>query len=126
MKIKVDIDVAGVLQAVGKIPRALSREVKPEMKIQLRDVQKQARRNHRFDTRSGAAERSIQTEISRSGFSGKVYLDLGIAAYARRLHKGWGTWRPDRFLNKAGKRLKPKIMTALQDAVKRGIRKAGF
>lgn len=115
-----------VLKAFLKFPKQFSKEVRTEMKHQMVGVQKEARAHHRFTTRGGFAERSISTKVSRSGFSGEVFLDKGIAIYGPSLHEGHGSWKPDRFLDAALERRQNEIRDGLDLAVNRAIKKAGF
>jgi hypothetical protein len=126
MRLRIKVDTRAVLKSFLKFPNEVSREVRTEMKTQMVGVQREARSHHRFVTRSGQAERSISTDVSHSGFSGRVFLDTGIAAYGPALHEGHGSWRPDRFLNAAMEKRKAMILKGLRGAVERAIKKAGF
>lgn len=126
MKLVVKVDTKRVSAAFAKFPQAMSRELRVAMKKEMSGVQRYARRNHRFITRSSMLARSVQTKVSTTGLFGEVYLDTGLAVYGPRIHRGWGTWRADKFLTMAFKKFKPSITANLTRAVHDAIRKVGL
>ena len=91
----VKIDAAAVEQAFRKAPREFTNEFRKAIKIGATEIQREARRNHpTFTSRSGNADRSVQTDYDQSG--GKVYLDTGVAKYSPYLHEGTGIFGPKR------------------------------
>ena len=74
MNLKITIDTEKVLQAMIKAPRAFTKEIRVEMKEQMNAVARRAKLFHRFITRSGNLERSVQPNVSRTGFTGTVEL----------------------------------------------------
>lgn len=89
MPIKVSVQgAAQTANSIGKIPQDLKRGMVEAMNISLRDVQEEARREHRFTTRTGEAERSIESsgaKISGTTVSGEVGTTRQITVY---LHEG--------------------------------------
>lgn len=124
MKISIKVDDRAFLQALQRAPEALTRETRVGMKEALQVVQKGARDVHRFRTRSGQLERSIQQSVKSSGLSGRAYLEKGIAVYGPRIHTGWGTWSPDQFLYKAAEREKRNVVKRLEEAINAGLKRA--
>lgn len=61
----------------------LQKELLEAMKISVRDVQEQARENHKFISRTGQAEGSIHTRVNGSGshVEGTVFTALPHAVY---------------------------------------------
>lgn len=61
----------------------LQKELLETMKISVRDVQEQARENHKFISRTGQAEGSIHTRVNGSGshVEGTVFTALPHAVY---------------------------------------------
>lgn len=121
------------VEALRKFPPVFVDEMKNENRIFLRTVQRVARRIHRFKTRSGNLERSVLIDVSRQKVrggmrrgleGGSVYLEQGIAPYGRRIHEGWGRWKPDPFLVKAFIKLRDtEYENRLRGAVRRALRK---
>lgn len=128
MQIKIEIDADKVLKAMLRAPDDFTQEVRVEMKKQMTLVQRIAKQVHRFVARRGGAglEGSIKTEVSASGFFGRVFLDTAHAIYGPRIHRGWGTWRPDRFLTHALNKVAPGLPAAFNAAMSRGFQKAGL
>lgn len=61
----------------------MQKELREAMKISVRDVQEQARENHKFISRTGQAEGSIHTRVNGSGGHavGTVFTALPHAVY---------------------------------------------
>jgi hypothetical protein len=57
-------------------------------------IREEARTNHRFVTRSGAAEQAIQSEINPNQTSGTVSLNKDRAPYIDFQHEGTGEFGP--------------------------------
>jgi len=134
---KINFKSKGLLASFVKMPQVVSKELRKELKTQLVDVQRKARREHRFTTRSGDLERSVDNpDVSKSGLSGEISLNTNIAPYARRIHEGGKnkldslgrrmTNKADPFLHDAFEAKQKDIEGGLQDAIGRAIRKAGF
>ncbi len=73
----------------AQMPAALQRRFTIAMRASLRDVQEEARHHHRFTTRTGEAERSIEVSDVRATaatVSGEVGTTRLITVY---LHQGW-------------------------------------
>jgi len=138
VQLTVKIDSRRAVAAMIKAPRAYQSEIRVAMKELVRDIAKDARKHHRFTTRSGNLERSLDPQVSRSGFTGTIGLSRtkANAPYAWRIHEGGGnrrdslgrrmTNRPDRFLYQAFQRAKRTIKRELREASIRGFRKAGL
>lgn len=60
-----------------------------------RAVQEYARAKHRFISRSGALERSVDYTVNAEAMEAQVYLDQSVAFYGLFIHDGTGTWGPD-------------------------------
>lgn len=84
------IEIWGLEEAVSRLDR-ISQETRDELKdamdMSLRDIQEEARQHHRYTTRTGTAERSIDTEASyrSDNFSGTVGTTRKITVF---LHQG--------------------------------------
>jgi hypothetical protein len=51
-------------------------------------TERDARMHHRFKTKSGSLERSIQHDTSKDGLYGRVFLNTGTAKYGPYQHDG--------------------------------------
>ncbi len=58
------------------------------IKASVNEVRDEAQIAHNFTSRSGDLERSVETEFSNDGMSGRAYLDTNIAPYAGFVHSG--------------------------------------
>jgi len=77
-----------LIQAFERSPEIFTRHMKLAVNQNLRDVQTEAKQNHRFTARTGMLERAIQTKDADENLSGSVYLDTNIAKYANIVHEG--------------------------------------
>jgi hypothetical protein len=141
---KVTVHDGKFLAALKKQPVLASREMRRELKIQMKDTANLARRKpyHLYTTRSGNLERSTMSEVDtdtalgKLGLLGSIYVDLGIAIYARRIHEGGGnkrdrlgrmmTNKPDRFLVHAMEARKDIITNAMGKASSKALRLGGL
>jgi hypothetical protein len=123
--IAVQIDMTDLQKIFSKIPDAIVRSVAKEMKNQVTEVQREARKTHRFETHTGMLEKSVQTEILDNGLTGEIYLEDSIADYGVYVHEGHGSWKPDQFLDEALKKREPEIRDRMEHAIKEGLREAG-
>ena len=76
-----------VASRLDKVSADTQTKLKDAMKSSVRDIQERARKNHRYITRTGEAERSIKTSVSfaRDDISGIVGTTRKITVY---LHLG--------------------------------------
>jgi hypothetical protein len=113
--IEITIDTHGLLDGLAKIPVELKKALRAEMKDQLQNVQRTARKEHRHSHKWGAIYRqvrgqdvltrqykilrsykltgklneSVTVAIDPSGMIGEVGLDLQKAYYGPYVHEGW-------------------------------------
>lgn len=88
MQLSIKIDRTKALSALQKFPKELGDSLRRTVKAGVRDIQVGAIQDHKFTSRSGNADRSIQTDVN--GLRGRVFLDTGIAPYSPHLHEGTG------------------------------------
>lgn len=91
MKVKTEMQNAAKVQAAfAKSAETAKRELRLALKIALRDVQERAQDKHRFKTRTGNLERSIQTRVvSEWPIEGEVYLDPSATMITEGKWKGF-------------------------------------
>lgn len=99
--VKVDVDTRDLERTLKEIPPAVQRSTQQEIKDQLLAVQQQARSRHRYTTRTGRLNQSVQTQLDQSGMSGEAYLESDIADYGIYIVEGHGSWEADNFLDEA-------------------------
>ena len=96
MELKIEIKhLAELTAAFAAAPEAIKKQLKLAMLVALRDIQSRARSEHRFRSRTGNLERSIETEIlSDWPLKGRVALDQSITmtdsgrSYGAYVHDG--------------------------------------
>ena len=96
MDIKVEIAHLQELEAaLSKCPDAIKRNLKLAMLVSLRNIQRRARQEHNFRSRSGNLERSIDTEIINEWpLKGRVFLNQTLTktddggSYGVYVHEG--------------------------------------
>lgn len=88
MALHIRVDTSNVSEYLAKFGSNLQRKTVEAMRISLRDVRERARKNHRFTTRTGDAERSIDAsdvKVNGTSVSGEVGTTREITVY---LHQG--------------------------------------
>jgi uncharacterized protein GlcG (DUF336 family) len=155
MKITLDVDTSKLAAAFKKAPLAVARELRIEMGKAMQVVERDARMHHRFKTKSGSLERSIQHDTSKDGLYGRVFLNTGTAKYGPYQHDGTkphvvrptnrkalyflkggqkffskghtvGGIKADKFMDKAFMRQKPYIIARIRGAIARAFQIAGL
>jgi hypothetical protein len=97
VEVTIDIDAKKLLAAFAAAPDKTRQEMALAMKMAVRDVAESARRNHRFTSRGGQLERSIEGKLESSEpLIGSVSAGGDGAGYARAIHDGSGLWGPKR------------------------------
>jgi len=127
------------IAALAKAPEAVNKAVRVQMKAELDAIDREARSNHNYTTRSGALEKSIDSEVSNDGLTASIWVSKtkSNAPYAWRIHEGFvgkydilGRYfkgpQPDQFLYKAAEKRKQELMDNMQAAVHRALTEAGL
>ena len=124
--IKFEVNSKSVVDALNKYSRISSRENVRALKKSLQNITLDAKRNHRFITRTGNLERSVKFRVINKE-SGQVYIDNGTAPYGKFIHDGFKSWAPDPFLEAAVmRRGKVIVKDNLIDAIRRTVDKVGL
>jgi hypothetical protein len=93
--ISIKVDAERLLAAFEAAPEAIRREMKLAMEIGTRDIAARAKKEHRFVSRSGDLERSIENGlVSTAPLVGEVRAGNSAAHYARYIHDGTGLYGP--------------------------------
>ena len=89
MSAEITGNLDSLIESFTIAPDATVRELRTSMKICVRKVQSDARKDHNFISRSGGRglEGAIRTRIENSGLSGFIFLDKRIP-YADAIHNG--------------------------------------
>jgi hypothetical protein len=87
MEISLNIRADKLLEAFGKAPQAVRDHLRIAVKSSTVDVQRVARKSHRFATKSGVLERAVTVEFPGE-MTGRVFLNPAIAGYAGAIHDG--------------------------------------
>jgi len=97
------------MNAFCKAPMSVAKTLRTNLNVAMLDVERQARRNHRFHSKSGQANRSIMHEVTSDGLEGRAYINDGVAKYTKYQHEGTGLYGAMRRAYK----VKPKTRKAL-------------
>lgn len=108
-----------VIGRLGQIPSRLLSSLIITFKTLCRDVAADATAHHRFTSRSGNLERSIQSGAKEAAGDvvGEVFLRDQVADYGKYVHQGHGSWKPDKFIESAFARSEAKIDAAITRAI---------
>lgn len=126
MQLKVEVDTKALLAALHKAPEALAREIRPDMIDLGAEVQRQAAHNHKFTSRSGLLEASIQPRAQASGLGFSVQAGGSMAPYAVPIHQGFKSWKSDPFLYDALDAKTQRILQVIEQSIGQALRKLGF
>jgi hypothetical protein len=82
--------IENLVAAFAKIPEIAAKNMRVAIKEGLQEVEDYARKNHKYISRSGNADRAYKTDIDESGLSGTLRLDgkISNAPYVFPLHEG--------------------------------------
>jgi hypothetical protein len=86
------VDAKALLAAFRKAPMSVAKTLRTNLNVAMLDVERQARRNHRFHSKSVMAVRSIQHEVTSDGLEGRAYINDGVAKYTKYQHEGTGLY----------------------------------
>jgi len=124
---------------MDKVPKKIKVNMRKAIKEGLSLVAISAGKNHRYTTRSGQLDRAYsgQPRSPRKNIvikevpglmTGTVFLVGAPRAtpYSHRIHEGFGTWKPDRFVPAAVRRERGKVLKLMEQAFNKGIKDAGF
>jgi hypothetical protein len=129
LQMKLNLKIEG-LKDFGKaymaMPDIAAKKLRLTLNKVLRSVIYDARGRHRYKSRSGNLSRSTTYTISRDGLSAELFLDEGIAKYGKYVHDGQRSWDKDEFLYSAVDKNEDEIVEAIDDAVGKIIKEAGF
>jgi hypothetical protein len=147
MGLTINVNTKGVTDALGKVPAVLVSEINRAVKESYVSIQRDARKNHNFKTRSSNLIKSVSIDFkSIREPSRGVYLDTGKAKYGPMVHEGtkphkitpknkkklrWANGgkftfaksvnhpgtKPDQFVYKAANDNQTKIITAISTAI---------
>lgn len=143
-----------LVAALLKASKEVSKELRKGMKEALTEVQEQAVKDSQYTSRSGNLDRNIQDpnnlEVSPSGTKGKITVhNTTNVPYAYIQHEGGtitaknskylhfnveGKWvktkqvtlKPKKYLTRAMKTMRKKVIEILNESVNTAIKKAGL
>jgi HK97 gp10 family phage protein len=90
MELKIDFDAQTLLAAAEKAPKETAQEVRRALLESCRVVQRTARRQHSFKSRTGALERAIEYRVERMSLEGVIWIRPDVAPYGGYVHNGTG------------------------------------
>ena len=92
-------EFSDVIKDINSLPEGIDKAVDSKLKVVASNIANMARGNHRFQSRTGRLERSINAKGVDNGIH--AYLDTGVAEYAGYVHNGTSRMAPDPFLQQA-------------------------
>jgi len=113
-----------IAATLGRSGDAMHDAVRREFKKFGRDVVDEAQRNHRYQIDSGNLAKSVRYKGTPDERGVEIWADLGLAPYARRIHYGWGTWSPDKYLENAFNKYAAGLGERIEKAIGKAIAKA--
>jgi len=111
--LQISVEDNGIPQKISGLSDKILSDILVSMKDGMTKVMLEARSTHRFISRTGSTERSVQMRVT-GPTDVEDYLELGIASYAPYTHEGHGSWAPDQFLYEAFDRNIDKIEEDVQ------------
>jgi hypothetical protein len=88
MDMKIQFDASAVLQALERAPTTTVEEIRRALLESCRLVQQKAREKHRFRTKTGMLERSIDYQVDEGKCEGVIQINPTIAPYGKYVHTG--------------------------------------
>jgi len=132
MAIKVSVTgKAALIAALLKCEKEVTKELRKGMKEAFTLIQSDAVNNSGYIPRSGNLDRLVKSpdlqDVNESGTKGKVELKkTSQVPYSFAQHEGYKGIKPKKFLSRSGKRNKHKVISIIDGAINRAIKKAGL
>jgi hypothetical protein len=89
MGMTVSFDTKNLNRALEKLGDGIRDELRASLAISLREIASEAKRTHRFTSRTSRLENSIRERVDSGGLSGQV---AASAFYAPYIHNGTGRY----------------------------------
>jgi hypothetical protein len=86
--LKSNIDYKKLAEAFNRVPLVAGKQLRLALHTSFKAVQIDAKRNHRFKSKSNHLENSVSFEVAPAGLEAKVFLDEGVAKYGKYVHDG--------------------------------------
>jgi len=102
---------------------AFNKAVNNQIEADAIVIVSQARREHRFQTRTGNLVRSTKYKMSKRDNAATFFIDDVTAPYGKYIHDGFKFWHPDPYLFNAVKRNTKRIYKDTVAAIDRLIKK---
>jgi len=124
MGVEVEIKMEGFLKALKDYPTDMSKNLRIASKREASRVELDAKKTHRFTTRTGRLVKSIKG-YGDSKVGGRTFVSLILhdeghqlgTKYGKYVHNGQRSWGADKFIEKSMERNKGKIYKAWQAAI---------
>jgi hypothetical protein len=98
MRFTLNADTTELSKALNKYPRILIENTVLALEIGARNIQNEARANHKFISRSGLAglEGAVDTEVNETTLESAVGFNQSSVKYGEYIHEGTGLYGPKR------------------------------
>lgn len=113
-----------VIKGLKELPKELTNEINKALQDTFYHMAVEARNAHRYTVRTGKLRSATRSAVKE--LTGELFVDDLKADYGVYVHQGHGTWAPDQFVYDAFKRGHPILDRAIDQAVDKAIKQAGF
>jgi hypothetical protein len=113
-----EVDTSDLDRVLSAIPPAVQTSVRQEIIKQTTLVQQEARRRHRYTSRTGRLNQSVKTSIDTSGMSGEVFIE---SDYGLFIVEGHGSWEADPFLDEAALSREQEIVDNIERTIESAV-----
>lgn len=119
--VELEIDYEEAVSALDKFSNDIDEVVEKATEDVMEKIVEDAKRTHRFRTRTGTLESAVQKEIKQ--YTASVFIDNALAPYGTYIHEGHRSWAPDPFLEEAFRRHQSELDSCIQSAIDHLIKK---
>jgi hypothetical protein len=121
--IEIDSNAKKVSDGFKKLSGTLIKTINKRGVFEALDLIKvDAKRKHRYHSRTGKLSRSLRVNKLRDG--GRLLIDDALCNYAKFVHIGHKSWAPDEFLFEAYDRNEKKVDRLIDKAINYAIDRA--
>lgn len=123
IEIKVDQkQLRSLITAFQRFPDETRKAMRVGLATAAGVVEREARLNHRYKTRSGNLERNTTSELFRGKqLASRVFVNDERAEYGKYIHGGFKTWSPDKFLFKALRNKEEEVFRIIDRAMGKAV-----
>jgi HK97 gp10 family phage protein len=124
MKIDVDINDDKLMKSLEQLDEEIIKEIRQVLIKDLNKVKSDAKRDHRFNNRTGKLQNSIRSSLTedKNVIDGFVYVNDKAVPYAKFIHNGTKKIKADPFISDAMNKNEKMILKDINDAIETAIK----